>query len=227
MVGDLLHRLFVTQTADTVGLTGAHLLQQTQVRPVALVIADGADAVCQIGLFAVYILPQVAAAAGNGIQKQLTHQGSHWLQQLLAAQCKAVVDAAGHKAHALALGVFADSGGDGGAIEGVHGGGQRLHVGIAHGAAAQNRRKQRIIGRGFAAERRHKLGRQAAGLEFAGGQNREIDIAHDLLAIFVHCGSPPADSITLSKKMMGFSGKRLAACRLRAENAAIPFHTYR
>lgn len=121
--GDLLCRTLIAQAADAIGLRGAHLLQQAEVGPISLVIADGADAVNEVDLLTVHIFLQVVAAMGDGVQKQLAHQLSHGLQQLFTARGEAIVDAAGHKAHALALTIFADGGGDGGAIEGIHGGG--------------------------------------------------------------------------------------------------------
>ena len=188
MGGDLLGRLLIAQAADAVGLPGAHLLQQAEIGPVPLVVADGADAVDEVDLFAVHVFLQIPAAPGDGVQKQLAHQLGHGLQQFFTAQGEAIVDTAGHKAHALTLAIFADGRGDGGAIEGIHGGGQGLHIRIAHGAAVQDRRQKCVIGCPVPVQRRDELGGKTAGFEFPGGQDREVDIGHEFFAIFVHQG---------------------------------------
>ena len=197
MGGDLLHRLLIPQAADAVRLIGAHLLQQPEIGPVALVVADGTDAVDEVHLFAVHILLQIAPAVGHGVQKQLPHQLGHGLKKLLSAQGKAVVDAAGHKAHALALPVFADGSADGGAVECIHGGGQRLHVRATHGAPVQNRGKQCIIRGRAPIQCCDKLRGKTIGLEFPGGQDREVDLTHDFLAIFIHDRIPPANLLRI------------------------------
>ena len=176
----------VAQTADAVGLIAAHLLQKPQVRPVPLIVADGADAVQQVGPLAVHIFRQIPAVAGDGVQQQLPQQGGGGLQQLFSLGGEAVVHYRGHKADALALRPLADGGVDLGPIEPVHGGGQLLDVRAAHGAPLEHQRQQRPIGRRFPAQGGDELGGQAAGFELFGRQIGEIYPVHDLAAGLLH-----------------------------------------
>ena len=192
LVVDLRGALFVAPAAHAVGLRRAHLLEQTAVGPVALVVADGADGVDQVRLFALHILRQEPPAARHGIEKQLAEQLRRGFKQRLAAGGVAVVDDRRDEADALALAALADRRAEVHAVEPVHGGGQTLHVGIAHRAAAEHRRQQRVPRGRLAPQRRHQLRAEAACLEFCGGQIGQINIFHDLSAVFVHTEVPPA-----------------------------------
>ena len=167
-------------------MIAAHLLQKPQVRPVPLIVADGADAVQQVGPLAVHIFRQIPAVAGDGVQQQLPQQGGGGLQQLFSLGGEAVVHYRGHKADALALRPLADGGVDLGPIELVHGGGQLLDVRAAHGAPLEHQRQQRPIGRRFPAQGGDELGGQAAGFELFGRQIGEIYPVHDLAAGLLH-----------------------------------------
>ena len=182
-------RLLVAQTQDAVRLAGAHLLHEPDLRPVPLVVAQRADGVDEVGLFAVHILRQKAAVPGHRLQQHLAHQLRHRLQQLFAVGCEGVVDEVCGKADALALPLLADDAVHRSAVQRIHGGGQALHIRVAHGAAAQHGGQQRIGGRGGAIQSGDEIQRQAAGFEFAGGQIGQEYIRHDLPAIFIHGGT--------------------------------------
>ena len=176
----------VSQAADAVGLVPAHLLQKAQVRPVPLVVADGTDAVQQVGPLTVHILRQIPAVAGDGVQQQLSQQGGGGLQQLFPLGSEAVVHYRGHKADALALRPLADGRVDLCAVELVHGGGQLLDIRAAHGAPLEHQRQQRAVGRRLPPQGRDKLRRKAAGFELFGRQIGEIYPVHDLAAGLLH-----------------------------------------
>ena len=174
------------QTQHAVRLSGAHLLHQPDVRPVPLVVADGTDAVQQVGPLTVHILRQIPAVTGDGVQQQLSQQGGGGLQQLFSPGGEAVVHYRGHKADALALRPFADGGVDLCAVELVHGGGQLLDIRTAHGAPLEHQRQQRAAGRRLPAQGRDELRGKAAGFELFGRQIGEIYPVHDLAAGLLH-----------------------------------------
>ena len=162
LIIDLLHCFFIAQTADTVGLVGTHLLQQTQLRPIALIVANRANGIDQVALFALHIGRQKAAAAGNRVQKQLAHQLSGRLQQTLTAKGKMIVYHRAHKTHTLGFAALADSGTDLCAVKAVHRRRKLLHIRAAHGAAVQHSRKQRVIACRILAQRRDQMCRETA-----------------------------------------------------------------
>ena len=166
----LLYAGFITQATDPIRLRAAHLLQQTQFGIIPLVIQHAPDRIHQVLFFPVHVSRQEPAAAGHRLADQLPQQGRHRLQDFFASRHKGIVNEAGHKAHTLALSLFADGIGDLRAIEPVQLRAEQLHVRKAHRSAAQNRRNQRV-GRGvFPAQRCDKLGRQQPRFEFAGRQ---------------------------------------------------------
>ena len=190
LVVDAAYGVLVAQTQHAVGLIGAHLLHQAHVRPIPLVVFQRPDGVQQILPLAVHIRRHKAAVAGDGVQQQLAHQLRHRLQQLFPAGGKGVVDALCHEAHALPLPFLANGIVDGGAVEGVQGGAEALHVRVAHGAPAQHRRHQGVIPRRLPAQVGDELHAEQARFELALVQVREIHVLHDLLAGKAH-GIPP------------------------------------
>ena len=190
MVIDPGRRLLVAQAQYAIGLTGTHFLHQPHVRPILLVVADGANGVDQVLLLALHILRQKTAVAGHGIQKQLTQQVSHRLQQLLPCRSKSVVDNRGYKAHTLALALLADRIIDLRAVQGIQRSGQTLHIRAAHGTAPQHRRQQRVGGGRLLLQRRHQMGAENTGLEFTGRQICQKHILHDLFSMLVHSKPP-------------------------------------
>ena len=171
---ELLGAPLVSQAADTVGLAVAHLPQQAGIGVLPLVVHLAADGVDQVGFLPLKIGGHKAAPLCDGIAHQLSQQLRHRLQQLLPAGDVAVVDEAGHEAHALILPLLADGVVHRGAVQPVQLGGQRPQVRIPHGAPPQDGRQQRIGGCRLLPQGGDELGRQQAGLEFSGLEIGEI-----------------------------------------------------
>ena len=180
--GGLLHALLVPQAADAVGFPGAELLQEAQVRPVPLVVADGADGIRQVVPLALHIVREEAAAAGDGRQDHLAHELRHGLQELFPAQGVGVVNEAAHKAHALALALLADGVVQLRAVEPVQSGTDGPHVRRAHGAPAEHRRQQGPDGGAAPVQRRQEMGAQEPGFELSRREVGEADPLHQFLA---------------------------------------------
>ena len=180
--GGPLHGLLVPQAADAVGLPGAELLQEAEVRPVPLVVADGADGVRQVVPLALHVVREEAAAAGDGLEDHLAQELRHGLQELLAAESVGVVNETAHEAHALALALLADGVVQLGAVEPVQPGADGPHVRRAHGAPAEHRRQQGPDGGAAPVQRRQEMGAQEPGFELSRREVGEADPLHQFLA---------------------------------------------
>ena len=174
--GDLL----VAKAGHAVRLAGAHLLEETAVGVGALVVQNAADGVDEVGFFALEVLLQEEPVPGDGPADELSQQGGGGLQQAFAAGGEAVVDEAGHKAHALGLAFFADGVVDPGAIELVQAGGKGPHVRAGGGAPAEDGGEQRVGGGGLPPQGDHELGGEKVCLEFLRREMREEHAAGEL-----------------------------------------------
>ena len=112
---------------------------------------------------------------GHRVAYQFSQQFRHRLQQMLAARGIAVVNKAGHKAHALVFSLFPHRVIDGGIVEIVHPGGKGPHIRAAHRAPAQHRRQQRVGAGSLLPQGGDELGGEQAGFEFSGRQIGQID----------------------------------------------------
>ena len=154
----LFRSLLAAQAADAVGLSRAHLPQEAAVGIVPLVVDEAADGVDQVRLFTLKVGGHEPSPLRGGVADQLAQQVRHRLQQFFAAGGEAVVDKAGHKAHALILAFLADRVVDAGAIQPVQSGGQTPHVGIGHGATPQHSGQQGVSGGRLLPDGHGKLG---------------------------------------------------------------------
>ena len=180
----LLRGPLIAQAAHTVGFPRAHLLQQPGGGIVPLVVDLTADGVDEVGLLRVEIGADEPTPLGDRVADQLSHQLRRRLQQLLPAWGEAVVNEAGHKAHALVFAFFPHRVVHGGTIQPVQLGGQGPQVRVADGAPAQNRRQQRPGGGGLLPQRRDELSGEQAGFELSCRQIREI---HAVGQLDSHC----------------------------------------
>ncbi len=136
-----------------------------------MMAADGVD---QVGLLPLKIGGHKAPPLRHRVADQLSQQLRHRLQQLLPAGGKAVVDEAGHKAHALVLALFADGVVDRAPYSRSSRADSAPMSGYRDRAPPQDSRQQRAGGGCLPPQGGDELGREQAGLELSGRQIGEI-----------------------------------------------------
>ena len=180
---ELFCHAFTAQTRDRVRLPGAKFLYKAAVRIIPFIVDQAADGIQQIVFLTFKITGNEASPLCSRVADQLAQQGSHRLQQFFSTGSEAIVDQACNKANALILAFFAHSIVDTGAIESVQVGSHASHIREGNRAAAKNGAQQRI-GRGsLFPQGNDKLGREQAGLKFAGPQIGEV---HALCKLFAN-----------------------------------------
>ena len=162
------------QAGNPIGLPRTHLPQEAAVCVVPLIVDKAADSVQKVGLFTLKVGRHKAAPLGHWVADQLPQQLCYRLQQLFPAGCKAIVNQARHKAHALILTLFPNRGLNPGTVQLVQTGGKAPHIRAGNGAPPQYGWQQRIGGGSLLPQWRHKLGGKQTRLKLLSRQIRQV-----------------------------------------------------
>ena len=205
LIADRLRALLVAETVDGVVFAAAHLLDAARDRPADLVVDSGADGLQQLVALAVHILRQQQAAARVGRAQQLAQQLAGAAQRVGAGGKELLLRDAGKEAQALDLAEAAHDRLDRGAVQLVQAAGDRLHVAVGGGAAAQHLRQQRVHRRGLAPQLRQQADAQARGLEFVGADVGQPHAAHELRSCVLHLSALPESRFLINRDIISFS----------------------